>query len=173
MGIEVMLYQPSWADSFEAERGRLAATLAPWLPDRRDGVHHVGSTSVPGLPAKPVLDMMAGVRSLAEATTAIEPLASLGYAHAPHRPDALWFFHPGDQSAESRTHHLHLTVPGSALWRERLAFRDALRADPALAAEYAELKANLSAAYTVYQPEYTRGKRSFVARVLADAGIAL
>ena len=168
-----MPYQPSWADAFEAERRRLAATLAPWLADRPDSVHHIGSTSVPGLSAKPVLDMMAGVRSLAGAATAIEPLGSLGYAHAPHRPDALWFFRPGDQSSESRTHHLHLTVPDSALWRERLAFRDALRADPALAGEYADLKANLSAAYTVYQPEYTRGKRSFVARVLADGGIAL
>ncbi|MEV6964819.1 GrpB family protein [Hamadaea sp. NPDC051192] len=105
MGIEVTPYQSTWAEAFELERRRLSATLAAWLPDGQDGVHHIGSTSVPGLPAKPVLDLMAGVRSLAEATTAIEPLATLGYAHAPHRPDALWFFRPGDQPAQSRTHH--------------------------------------------------------------------
>jgi GrpB-like predicted nucleotidyltransferase (UPF0157 family) len=97
----------------------------------------------------------------------------LGYGHAEHRPQALWFFKPGERGLEWRTHHLHLTEPGSDLWRERLAFRDALRADPELAAEYADLKARLSAEHGVCDPSYARDKRSFVARVLASAGITL
>jgi GrpB-like predicted nucleotidyltransferase (UPF0157 family) len=168
--IEIVDYQPSWPERFEAERLVLVQALAPWLSG---GVHHIGSTSVAGLPAKPVIDMMAGVASLSTAQPAVERLASLGYQHAAHRPEALWFFKPGDRALEWRTHHLHLTEPGSDLWRERLAFRDALRADPELAAEYADLKASLSAEHGVANKEYTRDKRPFVARVLASAGINL
>jgi GrpB-like predicted nucleotidyltransferase (UPF0157 family) len=168
--IEIVDYQPSWPERFEAERLVLVQALAPWLSG---GVHHIGSTSVPGLPAKPVIDMMAGVGSLSAARPAVERLASLGYQHAVHRPEALWFFKPGDRALEWRTHHLHLTEPGSDLWRERLAFRDALRADPELAAEYADLKARLSAEHGVANKEYARDKRPFVARVLASAGINL
>lgn len=170
MSIEIIAYQPEWPGRFEAERSRLAPVLAPWLSG---GIHHIGSTSVPGLAAKPVIDMMAGVRDLAEAQAAVERLAALGYGHAYHRPGTLWFFAPGEGEPAARTHHLHLTEPGSDLWRERLAFRDALRADPALAAEYAQLKAELQAGHTVYDGAYTSGKRPFVARVLAASGIEL
>jgi GrpB-like predicted nucleotidyltransferase (UPF0157 family) len=124
------------------------------------GIHRVGSTAVPGLAAKPIIDMIAGVRDLEESRAAFEPLGRLGYAFRPHRPEAHSLHRPG--------YHLHLTVPGSDLWRERLAFRDALRADPELRLEYEEWKhthAGLDA--------YTASKWSLVARVLADAGITL
>ena len=131
--------------------------LARWLDG---GIHHIGSTAVSGLAGKPIIDMMAGVRDLAEARAAFAPLEALGYAYRPHRPEAHLLVAAGRS--------LHLTVPGSDLWRERLAFRDALRADPALRAEYAAWKAEHAAA-----DGYTADKRPLVLRVLASAGIEL
>lgn len=110
--------------------------------------------------------MMAGVRDLEEARSAFDPLRELDYHYRHHRPRTLWFYKPA--SLPDRTHQLHLTEPGSDLWRERLAFRDALRADPALAAEYEELKLQLR-----NDADVSAAKRPFVARVLAAQDITL
>ena len=166
----VVQYDAEWPGLFEAERAVLERALRPWLDG---GIHHVGSTAVPGLAAKPIIDMIAGVRDLEAARASVEPLRVLGYRYHEHRPEAHAFSKP-ESAADwwAQTHHLHLTQPGSDLWRERLAFRDALRTDPALAAEYQEWK--LQHAETTAQPHaYTGGKRAFVARVLADRGIEL
>jgi GrpB-like predicted nucleotidyltransferase (UPF0157 family) len=160
--VRVVPYDPSWPGLFEQERKRLERVLTPWL---EGGVHHIGSTAVPGLAAKPSLDLLAGVRDLEEARAAVQPLCAEGYEHAFHRADALWFRKAGAA--------LHLTEPGSPLWRERLAFRDALRADPALAAEYEALKLRLAEEHPHDASAYTGGHRAFVARVLAAAGIEL
>ncbi|WP_027346145.1 GrpB family protein [Hamadaea tsunoensis] len=165
--IEVAGYDEAWAGQFAAERERLAAALGPWLD--KAGIEHIGSTSVPGLAAKPIIDILCGVRDLATADAALGPMAALGYAHDDHRPDALWFHR---DVGGVRTHHVHLTEPGSPLWRERLAFRDALRRDPGLAATYAALKSGLAAS-EVDVSAYTEGKRDFVVSVLRDAGIEL
>ena len=115
----------------------LRDALAPWLAE---GIHHVGSTSIPGMAAKPVIDRSRGL-DLAEARAAFEPLSELGYAYREHRSDSHAFFTPPNAPTQwEETHHLHLTVPGSDLWRERLAFRDALRADPGLVREYSDWK---------------------------------
>jgi GrpB-like predicted nucleotidyltransferase (UPF0157 family) len=136
--------------------------LAPWL---EGGIHHIGATSVPGLAAKPMVDMMAGVRDFEEARAAYEPLIGEGYAHTPHRPGiAHHFSRPG--------YGLHLTESGSDLWKEWLAFRDALRADPGLLAEYAALKRRLAQEHADDIEAYTAGKRDFVGRVLASSGLS-
>jgi GrpB-like predicted nucleotidyltransferase (UPF0157 family) len=166
--IAVVPYSTEWARRFAAERALLVPALAPWLVD---DVHHIGSTAVPGLAAKPIIDMMAGVGDLDAG--AVAALAGLGYGHAPHRPDALWFHKPVAGPGYERTHHLHLTVPGSPLWRERLTFRDALRADAALRDEYAALKLRLATAHGTDLSGYTADKRDFVARVLGTHGITL
>lgn len=143
----------------------LARTLAPWLTD---GIHHVGSTSIPGMAAKPVIDMIAGVNDLDEARAAFEPLAELDYGYVDHRPDAHAFFKPPNRPIQwEHTHHLHLTLPGSDLWVERLTFRDALRADPALVREYSEWKR------AHYGTDAKLSKRPFVMRVLASQGVDL
>ena len=153
----VIAYDQAWPRLFEAERARLESALAQWLTT---GVHHIGSTAVPGLAAKPTIDMLAGIGDLAEARAAFEPLEGLGYRHRDHRPEAHLFVRSG--------FGVHLTEPGSDLWRERLAFRDALRSDPALVAEYAEWKRRHAG------PEgYSADKRPLVMRVLSDAGIGL
>jgi GrpB-like predicted nucleotidyltransferase (UPF0157 family) len=162
-------YDPEWAHRFETERAILEHALAPWLAG---GIHHVGSTAVPGLAAKPIIDMVGGVRDLEEARASFEPLRALGYHHREHRPEAHLLVKPTLGSWREQTHSLHLTEPGSDLWRERLAFRDALRADPGLVSEYAEWKLR-HAVTRLEEGPYTGDKRPFVARVLAEAGIEL
>ena len=158
--ILVLPYDPQWPLIFAREQERLERLLAPWLAG---GVHHIGSTSIPGIAAKPYIDMLAGVRDLEEARAAFEPLAADGYAHAPHRPDVAHHFEKG-------IFGLHLTQRGGTLWRERLGFRDALRAEPELAAEYEALKLRL-AREAPDRRAYTDGKRAFVRRVLVEHGV--
>lgn len=175
MPIAVVPYDPDWPERFEAERADLERLLAPWLIG---GVHHIGSTAIPGLSAKPIIDMIAGVRDLSEARAAIPVLQggaerTSGYRHAPHRSDALWFHKPRSENLSERMYHLHLTRPDSALWRERLTFRDALRADTGLRDEYQDLKLRLAGAHGEDIKAYTADKRSFVMRVLAMHGVSL
>jgi GrpB-like predicted nucleotidyltransferase (UPF0157 family) len=115
---------------------------------------------------------MAGVHDLAEARAAFEPLGELGYVHTPHRPGIAHHFSKPSGRLSEVTHGLHLTERDSDLWRERLAFRDALRGDPRLAAEYEQLKLRLALEHPTDGAAYVRGKRAFVARVLARAGLA-
>lgn len=168
MSIRIAAYDAAWARQFEAERTLLERVLEPWL---RGGVHHIGSTAVPGLASKPVLDILAGVRDLAESRAAFEALRCESYRYEPHRPGIAHHF--VKTSLGVATHGLHLTEPGSDLWRERLAFRDALRADPTLAAEYETLKLRLVQEHRDDMQAYTAGKRAFVASVLASAGLEL
>lgn len=167
MTIVVVPYDPAWPRRFDEERRLLEDVLAPWL---EGGIHHIGSTAVPGLAAKPILDIMAGVRDFEEARAAYEPLREHGYVHEPHRPGIAHHFARRSPTGDT-THGLHLTEPGSDLWRERLVFRDALRDDPELAAEYERLKRRLARAHVDEGSAYVQGKRQFVADVLAGFGL--
>ena len=124
-GVAVVDYDPRWPALFATERANLERALGLWLTG---GIHHIGSTAIPGLSAKPILDIIAGVRDLGQAQPAISVLSTLGYVHAPHRPRALWFYKPPGTSATQHTYHLHLTEPGSDLWRN--GWRSAMRCSP-------------------------------------------
>jgi GrpB-like predicted nucleotidyltransferase (UPF0157 family) len=155
-------YDPAWPAEFEAEKARLEPVLAPWLAGE---IHHVGSTSVPGLAAKPVIDILAEVRSLEESRAAIEPLQRLSYWWAPYEVELMnWFCKP---SLQHRTHHLHLVVPESRAWREELAFRDALRTEPQTARAYETLKRRLADEHMHDREAYTVAKTEFIEGVLA------
>lgn len=162
--IEIAEYDPRWSEAFQLERQVLWDALGPWLAGMPE---HIGSTAVPGLAAKPVIDIMAPVRSLEDSRAAIAAAAGVGYVHFPYRAEVMhWFCKP---SPSVRTHHLHLVPMGSRLWNERLAFRDALRADENLRLEYRNLKLALAARYRHDREGYTDAKAPFVHRVLADA----
>ena len=163
----VVAYDPRWVSAFETERATLREWLRPWLVT---DVEHVGSTAVPGLTAKPIIDMIGGVADLEVADGGRGVLAELGYTYRPHRPEAHLFVRV-DPAGGLDTHHLHLTVPGSDLWVERLAFRDALRRDDALAHRYAAWKR----AHATGDPRgaYGASKTPFVAEVLAACGVNL
>jgi GrpB-like predicted nucleotidyltransferase (UPF0157 family) len=164
--VEVVEPDVTWPARFIEERTLLERSLAPWLAGP---IEHIGSTAVPGLAAKPVIDMMAPVSTLDASRPAIEVLQTVGYQYFPYKPDVMhWFCKP---SAAFRTHHLHLVPLGSRLWRERLAFRDALRSDAALADEYGALKRELAVRFRFDREGYTEAKSSFVRRVLAGCGL--
>ena len=132
----------AWAQRFEDERGRLAVALDPWLVEP---VEHIGSTSVPGLVAKPIIDMLAVVEDIDDAAAAAGPLGELGWVLAPEPDDRrerkLSFCTP---SVALRTHHLHVVERDAPDWRGWLAFRDYLRRHPEQAREYGELKTRLA-----------------------------
>lgn len=155
----------------ESLRGRARATervLAPWL---KGGIHHVGSTAIPGIAAKPVIDIVAGVAGFEKARAAFEPLGQELYVSDPHRPGIAHHFAKPSRRLPEMTYGLHLTEERSDLWRERLAFRDALRGDADLTAEYEALKFRLAHEHPDDLEAYTHGKRAFVARVLANVGL--
>ncbi len=162
--IEVVEYSPQWMELFVAERDLLARELKRWLV----GVpEHIGSTAVPGLAAKPIIDIMAPVASLEASQPAIEAVGRIGYVFYPYKAEVMhWFCKP---SPGYRTHHLHLVPVGSPLWVERLTFRDALRASEALRTEYQALKQSLAQTYREDREAYTSAKGPFVDRVLRAA----
>jgi len=163
--IEVVAYDSDWPARFERERDLLADAIGPWAVD---GIHHVGSTAVPGLEAKPTVDVLVGVDDLESSRACFEPLAGVGYLYAPYRPQEMhWFCKP---SPSRREFHLHLVPAGAARFRDELAFRDRLRVDAGLAREYAALKRSLAARFQNDREGYTDGKSDFVARVLGLDG---
>ncbi|MBK9705267.1 MAG: GrpB family protein [Betaproteobacteria bacterium] len=161
--VVVVAYDPTWPARFLRERARLEDLLAAWLAGP---IEHIGSTAIPGMIAKPVIDLMAPVDDLDASRPAIAVVEAAGYAYFPYRAESMhWFCKP---SAAFRTHHLHLVPRDSRLWRERLAFRDRLRADLLLAAEYAALKVRLARQHPRDREAYTDGKAPFVRRVVAE-----
>lgn len=150
----------AWALLYETEAERLRDALAS-LPA---SVEHCGSTSVAGLVAKPILDILVGVPAPVDVPAIRSALLPLGYEHA------TWAGVPGHEvfgRGEPRTHLLHVVLMGGEAWRRMLAFRDALRASPALRAEYAALKRSLAERHPDQRSRYTEGKSAFVAGVLA------
>ena len=164
--VVIVEYDPAWPGRFKTERVLLERLLAPWL---EGGVHHVGSTAISGIAAKPIIDIVAGVRSLSEARLAFDSLAEASYVYSPHRPGVAHHF--VKPTPDAPQYGLHLTEPGSDLWRERLFFRDVLRSDPELAAEYETLKRRLAEEHPEDIDAYTTAKRAFIARVLATVGL--
>jgi GrpB-like predicted nucleotidyltransferase (UPF0157 family) len=159
--IHIAPYDHAWPEHFQLERALLERRLRPWIVGP---IEHVGSTAVRGMPAKPVIDIMAAVESLDASREALAVLEDSGYQYAPYRSDVMhWLCKP---SFSFRTHHLHLVPYRSPLWTERLLFRDCLRSDPAVARDYAELKHRLAEAHRFDREAYTEAKGPFIAQVL-------
>ncbi|WP_425388655.1 GrpB family protein [Amycolatopsis jejuensis] len=164
---EVRPYDPEWAVRASVEREQLSDLLAPWLVDR---VEHIGSTAVPGLAAKPIVDLMVTVADLDTAVEeAADRLAAAGWCYVPPELDLRpWrrFFVKPDASGQRREAHLHLIQTGHQRWTDQLTFRDALRSDARLAQRYADLKRRLAQQSGHDREAYTEGKADFVASVL-------
>jgi GrpB-like predicted nucleotidyltransferase (UPF0157 family) len=163
--IYLVPYDAEWPRLFAEERALLEPVLAPWLAGP---IEHIGSTAVPGLMAKPIIDIMAGVRDLPSSLGARDVLALLRYMYFPYRPDMMhWFCKP---SPAHRTHHLHLVPMSSSLWSDRLVFRNYLRSSAAAAAEYAQLKIALAERHQFDREGYTEAKSEFVRSIIDLAG---
>jgi len=167
-GIEIVPYDPMWPAAFEAEAARIRRGLGAIA--RR--IDHHGSTAVPGLAAKPIVDIQVSVASLQPLSTYAAPLDAIGYTHVPHPDDAFCpFFHI--PTRWPHTHHLHVVASGSEEERRTLAFRDYLRDHADAAREYEQLKRALAAKLVGADAEsresYARAKTDIVERLVAEA----
>jgi GrpB-like predicted nucleotidyltransferase (UPF0157 family) len=166
--LQIMPYDPGWAFEFETERDRISRALGQ-LARRID---HNGSTAVPGLEAKPIIDIQVSVEQLNPIRAYAEPLARLGYRHAPHSDDAVCpFFHRPSEWPHS--HHVHVVESSGVEERRTLAFRDYLRDHSDVAHEYGVLKRQLAGLYDAGKPAdretYAIAKTEFIKRVVQIA----
>jgi GrpB-like predicted nucleotidyltransferase (UPF0157 family) len=161
--IIVVDYDPNWPIVFESLRKRIADILG----DVAAAIEHVGSTAVPNLPAKPIIDIDVLLASETMLPAAIERLASIGYVHRGDLgvPEREAFYAP----ANDPPHHLYVCPPQSAEFRRHVAFRDYLRAHPREAKIYANLKITLAERFRDDRPAYNDGKTEFVNGLLSRA----
>ncbi len=157
--VRIVDYDPVWPIRFEAERELLGQAFggAPV------SIEHVGSTAVPGLAAKPIIDILISADSLEAFEVRVPELARLGYEYVPEfeveLPMRRYFRKP---ALTGRTHHLHCVETDSAFWRDHLLFRDFLRTHPDRAAAYAELKRELAQRFSHDREAYTQAKTAFI-----------
>ena len=165
--LEIVPYNADWPQVFLAERDRIAAVMGA-LALRID---HNGSTSVPGLDAKPIVDIQVSVQRLQPIEAYAPQLAQLEYVHVPHPDDAFCpFFHR--PAAWPHTYHVHVVQTGGDEERRTLAFRDYLRDHGEVAREYADLKRRLASEYNATElssQQYADAKTPFITRVIARA----
>jgi GrpB-like predicted nucleotidyltransferase (UPF0157 family) len=166
--LEISSSNPDWPAAFDAEAIRLRRALGT-LALRID---HNGSTSIPGLGAKPIIDIQVSVASLQPIEAYSERLRAIGYVHVPHPDDSFCpFFHRPGQWPHS--HHVHLVESGGAEERRTLAFRDYLREHPAAAHQYEDLKRDLAGKIAPNnrgsREAYARAKTDFIERIVAVA----
>lgn len=165
--VSIAPYDPEWPTLYEREAASLRGKLPPSVVIR---IEHFGSTAVPGLAAKPVIDMLVQVSSLEEAREQIVPiLEAAGYDYfwrTDVSPAYPWFIKR--DAGGKRTHHIHTVEASSTLW-ERLHFRDYLREFPEEAKRYAELKQSLSEKHPNDRVAYTEGKAEYVISITERA----
>lgn len=166
--VRLFPYDPSWPREFEAERERIASVLG----DMALRIDHVGSTAVPGLAAKPVIDIQISVAELHPIEAYAPLLAQLGYTHVPSPDDAFApFFHRPSQWPH--THHIHVVQAGGEEERRTLAFRDYLREHVSAKREYEELKVRCAHQFSEATPAgreaYAEAKGEFISRIIGLA----
>jgi GrpB-like predicted nucleotidyltransferase (UPF0157 family) len=162
--VRLSAHDSRWAERFVTERDRLQEIL----PGHFTAIEHIGSTSVPRLSAKPIIDILAGVSALRDADALLEPLCMHGYETSAEFNatliDRRWLMR---HACGRRTHHLHLVVFGGESWFRHLQFRDLLRADSAIAARYGQLKQELAEQHRHEREAYTLAKTAFIDEALS------
>ena len=153
-------------DEWASEYAQEAVALRRVLRDAALDIQHIGSTAVPGLPAKPILDLGVAIRSMAEVDALVPALLALGYA------DMGEFGVPGRRffaKGNPRTHHLHIVAQDSEHWSRYLLFRDYLRNCPSAAQHYSTMKQSLAKRYAKNREAYTAAKSKFIEGAVATA----
>ena len=161
MKILMVPHDPEWGEEFEREAERIGAALG----DMVVAVHHIGSTAIPGVHAKPIIDILLvvdSVTALDEKQAAIEAMGyrTLGEFGIPGRR-----YFPRDDAFGNRTHQVHAFENGSAQIKRHLAFRDYMIAHPAAAQEYSDLKRELAAKHADDSESYMDGKEAFIEEI--------
>ncbi len=157
--VSLLTYDPTWPAIFEAEQRSLKSLCGAHLI----AIEHIGSTAIPGMSAKPIIDIMASVDSMTVADSLLNILCDAGYDTSAEYNATIgnrrWLMRHKDGH---RTHHLHLLEQHSKDWIDCLAFRDALRSNGNLALEYLQLKKRLLLQYPTDREAYTQSKSAFV-----------
>ncbi len=162
--VRLIGYSQTWPEAFSAMRGEVIQAL------RGVGhveTEHIGSTSVPGMTSKPMIDLMAGIEELSQHEACIEPLERLGYAYKGE------FGLPGRHffvMGEPATAHLHLVEHDSHFWRLNIFFRDILRNDDDARDRYVHVKRELAEKFADSRPDYTAGKDQIIKTLLREGG---
>jgi GrpB-like predicted nucleotidyltransferase (UPF0157 family) len=166
--VELVPHQEEWKTLFEREE----ALIREACGDFALAIEHIGSTAIPNLAAKPIIDIMVGVRDLSEAEKFLrQPLEKIGYEYRGETGIAgRLYFRKG--TATASTHHLSLVEKGGEIWRRHILFRDYLRANAEAARSYNELKKNLAIKFKDRREDYTNGKTEFVEEILLKAGFS-
>ena len=156
--VAVHPYDPHWPNLYAEEAARLDSALGT----RILATEHIGSTAVPGLESKPIIDIAIAIEDFEKGFELVPVMEDLGYKFrgevgVPRRH----FFMLG----KPRTHHVHVYEITSQDWQQRLAFRDALRSNSASAREYAELKLKLAEQFPIDIASYSNGKKDFIERI--------
>jgi GrpB-like predicted nucleotidyltransferase (UPF0157 family) len=167
-GVALSEYDPRWASQFAAVAAELQAVFGDGVT-----VEHIGSTAVPGLCAKPVLDVLLGAERLDRFTAAVPAMAARGFvyraAYEAEMPERRYFVR---EAGVLPRVHVHGVVRGGAFWREHLRFRDRLRTDALARDRYAALKRELAAAHRDDKAAYTLAKAPFIRALLDESGAA-
>lgn len=162
-GVELVPHDEDWHRLFEEEKARIENAVGALIV----GVEHVGSTSVCGIAAKPVLDIAAAIEKYSDGARCVAPLEALDYKYRGEYGIAKrHYFVKG----EPRTHHLHVVELNGDFWRSHLLFRDHLRRNPHIAGEYENLKKELAREHSENRDAYQTGKTEFIENVLIAAG---
>jgi len=171
VAVRIVEYDLSWPAVYEDEKNHVLAACGEWLV----GIEHIGSTSVPGLAAKPVIDVMAAIATLNDTSSILEPLTGLGYDYVPEYEVELperRYFRKGRPGSNGDKYHLHVVEPDGRFWRRHLAFRDYLRAHSQAAREYAHLKRRLAVEHGTDMDAYTDAKTGFIRGIEEKAAAA-
>ena len=152
-------YTDEWAKEFEKESKKVLDLIGRYVAN----IHHIGSTAVPGLKSKPIIDIAIELFSFDDGFQCIDPLSQIGYRHRiiPELPDRHYF-----SKGDPRTHQIHMHKPKSKYLWEHLQFRDKLRVDVVLAKQYQDLKEELSRTYSKDKLAYADAKTEFIKSVI-------
>lgn len=159
--VEVVPHDPRWRDAFEREAKHIAAAMG----ENVVAVHHIGSTSIPNIYAKPIVDLLVEVSDIAEVDEQSSAMESFGYEVMGEYgiPGRRYFRKDNEEGI--RTHHVHTFRAGSAEAERHLAFRDYMIAHPAEAQAYSELKRRLAEAHPWSIDDYMDGKDGFIKEI--------
>lgn len=161
--VKILRYNPKWRASAVKEINALKKVSGSIILN----IQHIGSTAIPGMSAKPIIDIDVAVKSLKAVNDLIEPLRKLGYRYRVGKPEKRLFIKEGPN--KKITHHMHVIKLGSDLWNNDLLFRDFLRSNKKKVRQYSELKKELASQFYNNRESYSDGKKDFIEAVLVEA----
>ncbi|WP_240666627.1 GrpB family protein [Longirhabdus pacifica] len=164
--VKLVDYNPEWEQRFFIEKKRMIDVIG----DKVSGIEHIGSTSIKGMPAKPIIDILVGISDVADAFQLIEPFSTIQYEYV-HKPELIdrRFFRKGEWGRG--TCHVHVCEYHSKEWKEKIWFRDYLSEHPPEAKQYAMVKRTLAVQYAQDRALYSKSKEPFIQAVIEKARI--